>query len=42
MPAVFGSEEGSNDPAWEWDYAAHLKQTHSPAELLALYSQISK
>ena len=39
VPAVFGSKKIQNDPAWEWDYAAHLKQAHSPAELLALYSR---
>jgi acetyltransferase-like isoleucine patch superfamily enzyme len=39
VPAVFGSKKVQNDPAWEWDYAAHLKQVHSPAELLALYSR---
>ena len=39
VPAVFGSKKVQNDPAWEWDYAAHLKQAHSPAELLALYSR---
>lgn len=39
VAAVFGQAEVRPDPAWEWDYAAHLKQAHSPAELLALYSQ---
>jgi acetyltransferase-like isoleucine patch superfamily enzyme len=39
VPAVFGSKEVSNDPVWEWDFAAHLKQVYSPAELLALYSR---
>jgi acetyltransferase-like isoleucine patch superfamily enzyme len=39
VPAVFGSAEIVEDPAWEWDYAAHLKQTYAPRELLALYSR---
>jgi acetyltransferase-like isoleucine patch superfamily enzyme len=39
VPAVFGSKKVLHDPMWEWDFAAHLKQTHSPAELLALYSR---
>lgn len=39
VPAVFGSAKLVEDPAWEWDYATHLKQTYSPRELLALYSR---
>jgi acetyltransferase-like isoleucine patch superfamily enzyme len=39
VPAVFGRAEVKPDPAWEWEYADHLKRAHSPAELLALYSQ---
>jgi acetyltransferase-like isoleucine patch superfamily enzyme len=39
VPAVFGSTTLLNDPPWEWDFAAHLKQTHSPLELIALYSR---
>lgn len=39
VPAVFGSAKVSNDPTWERDFAAHLKQTHAPSELLALYSR---
>jgi acetyltransferase-like isoleucine patch superfamily enzyme len=39
VPAVFGSSKVSHDPGWEWDFAAHLKQTYSPLELLALYSR---
>jgi acetyltransferase-like isoleucine patch superfamily enzyme len=39
VPAVFGSAKVLNDPIWEWDFATHLKQTHSPSELLALYSR---
>jgi acetyltransferase-like isoleucine patch superfamily enzyme len=39
VPAVFGSTKIVNDPMWEWDFAAHLKQTYSPLELLALFSR---
>lgn len=39
VPAVFGSAKVSNDPTWEWDFAANLKQAHPPSELLALYSR---
>jgi acetyltransferase-like isoleucine patch superfamily enzyme len=39
VPAVFGSAKVLNDPTWEWNFATHLKQTHSPSELLALYSR---
>jgi acetyltransferase-like isoleucine patch superfamily enzyme len=39
VPAVFGRAELQPDPSWEWEYAEHLKRTHSPPELLALYSQ---
>jgi acetyltransferase-like isoleucine patch superfamily enzyme len=39
VPAVFGSARVLNDPTWEWDFAAHLRCSHSPSELLALYSR---
>jgi len=39
VPAVFGSAKVLNDPTWEWDFAAHLRCSHSPSELLALYSR---
>jgi acetyltransferase-like isoleucine patch superfamily enzyme len=39
VAAVFGKAEVRPDPEWEWEYAAHLKRTHSPAELLALFSE---
>jgi len=39
VPAVFGSAKVLNDPTWEWDFAAHLKCSHSPSQLLALYSR---
>jgi acetyltransferase-like isoleucine patch superfamily enzyme len=37
--AVFGNEKVLHDSMWEWDLAAHLKQTYSPLELLALFSR---
>jgi acetyltransferase-like isoleucine patch superfamily enzyme len=39
VPAVFGSAKVLYDPAWEWDFAAHLKKTYSPLELTAQYSR---
>lgn len=39
VPAVFGRAKVAEDAGWEWEYAAHLKETYSPAELLALYSR---
>lgn len=39
VPAMFGSAKILFDPGWEWDFASHMKQTHSPSELLALYSR---
>jgi acetyltransferase-like isoleucine patch superfamily enzyme len=39
VPAVFGSAKLTNDPVWEWEFAAHIKQTHSHPELLALFSK---
>ncbi len=38
VAAVFGLAQVAPDPNWEWEYADHLKRTHSPAELLGLYS----
>jgi acetyltransferase-like isoleucine patch superfamily enzyme len=40
VPAVFGQSVVRSDPAWEWEYATHLKETYSPSELLALYSRV--
>src|SRR5580693_8402319 len=40
VAAVFGATPLKKDPAWEWDYAAHLKQTYSPGELLNLYARM--
>ncbi|MCU1224401.1 MAG: N-acetyltransferase [Edaphobacter sp.] len=39
VSAVFGSAKVVSDTGWEWEMADQLKQTHSPAELLALYSK---
>jgi acetyltransferase-like isoleucine patch superfamily enzyme len=39
VASVFGRKEIKPDPAWEWEYASHLKQAHSPQELLALFAQ---
>jgi acetyltransferase-like isoleucine patch superfamily enzyme len=39
VPAVFGSKKVLHDSTWEWDLAAYLKQTHTPLELLALFSR---
>lgn len=39
VPSVFGKAESVRDPAWEWEYAEHLKATHSPSELMALFSK---
>ncbi len=39
VTAVFGNAQQKADPSWEWEYAAHLKETYTPRELLALYSR---
>ena len=39
VAAVFGAKAVRPDPAWEWEYAAHLKKTHTPQELLALFAK---
>jgi acetyltransferase-like isoleucine patch superfamily enzyme len=39
VPSVFGKSKFSTDPSWEWDYAEHLKATHSSAALMALFSR---
>ena len=39
VAAVFGKAQVVDDPAWEWEYAEHLKSTYSARELLALYSR---
>jgi acetyltransferase-like isoleucine patch superfamily enzyme len=39
VPAVFGSAQLVEDPLWELEFAAHLKATHTVAELLAIFSR---
>ena len=39
VPAVFGSTQMPEDQSWELDYAAHLKESHDPNELLAIFSK---
>jgi len=39
VPAVFGSAKMVEDPSWEWEFAAHLKQTYTAHDLLALFSK---
>lgn len=39
VSAVFGCAMVQNDPAWEWEYAAHLKKTYTVVELVGLYSR---
>jgi acetyltransferase-like isoleucine patch superfamily enzyme len=39
VSAVFGSAGLVKDAAWEWEFAAQLKQSYSPAELLSMYSR---
>jgi len=39
VPAVFGRAETAHDPAWEWEYAAHLKLAFGGAYLNALYAK---
>jgi acetyltransferase-like isoleucine patch superfamily enzyme len=39
VAAVFGKSAVVNDPGWEWEFAAHLKESHKPQELSALYSK---
>ncbi len=39
VPAVFGSAQVMEDPVWEWEFAAHLKASHTVIELLAMFSR---
>lgn len=39
VESVFGKKQIKADPNWEWEYASHLKQAHTPQELLALFAQ---
>ena len=41
VPATFGRKEVCPDPAWEWEFAATLKQKHSREELHGMYSRFS-
>jgi acetyltransferase-like isoleucine patch superfamily enzyme len=41
VPATFGRKEVRPDPAWEWEFAATLRQKHSREELHAMYSRFS-
>jgi acetyltransferase-like isoleucine patch superfamily enzyme len=41
VPATFGRKEVRPDPAWEWEFAASLKEKHSREELHAMYSRFS-
>lgn len=39
VPAVFGSAKIVEDPSWEWEFAASLKQKHTPQELVAIFAK---
>jgi acetyltransferase-like isoleucine patch superfamily enzyme len=39
VPSVFGKARVATDPAWEWEYAEHLKSAHTLTELMALFSR---
>lgn len=39
VPAIFGRKEVPADPAWEWDFAASLREKHSPEDLHAIYAR---
>jgi acetyltransferase-like isoleucine patch superfamily enzyme len=39
VPATFGRKEVAADPAWEWEFAASLREKHSVEELHALYAR---
>ena len=39
VPAVFGMAEAKEDPPWELECAEELKRTHTPVELLAMFSR---
>ena len=39
VPAVFGRTEIQPDPAWERQFAAHLRESCSASELIALFSR---
>lgn len=39
VPATFGRKEVRQDPAWEWEFAAFLKERNSPEELHTLFAR---
>ena len=39
VPATFGRKEVKADPAWEWEFAASLRDKHSTEELHGLYAR---
>jgi acetyltransferase-like isoleucine patch superfamily enzyme len=39
VPAVFGRVQVEEDPAWQRQFAAYLRETCSASELIALYSR---
>lgn len=39
VPAVFGSTKMVEDASWEWEFAASLKQKHTPQELAAIFAK---
>jgi len=39
VPATFGRKEVKPDPAWEWEFAALLRDKHSLDELHGLYAR---
>jgi acetyltransferase-like isoleucine patch superfamily enzyme len=39
VPAVFGRSQVMDDPIWEWQYASHLRDTWTTAELISIYSK---
>ena len=39
VAAVFGSAKMVEDPSWEWEFAAYLKQKYTPQELLVIFSK---
>ena len=39
VPATFGRKDVKPDPTWEWEFAASLRENHSPEELHGLYAR---
>lgn len=42
MPATFGQMTVRHDPAWEWDFAASLRESQSREQLLDLFARFSE